>query len=108
MPDGYTSNDTTRTTTCSPLNGTYTLDPGAAASISNFVNFASLKDRLNKYDFGLSIGASYPINKKLSAEFMFHRGIADLDPFSTTIPPFQVSSEFYTRALHFGLAYQLN
>ena len=80
----------------------------SAEAIASNGESMDLKDRLNKYDFGLSIGASYPINKKLSAEFMFHRGIADLDPFSTTIPPFQVSSEFYTRALHFGLAYQLN
>lgn len=80
----------------------------SAEAIASNGQSINLKDRLKKYDFGLSIGASYPINIKLSAEFMYHRGIADLDPFSTTIPPFQVSSEFYTRALHFGLAYQLN
>lgn len=79
----------------------------ADAMGSNGQSF-DLKARLKNYDFGLSVGASYPINNKFSVEFTYNRGIANLDPFKTTIAPFQVSSEFYTRALHFGLAYKLN
>ncbi len=65
----------------------------------------NVKPLLKQYDFGLSIGASYPIQKKLTVELMYNRGMTNLDPYKQNTPDFEVQGEFYNRTVHIGVAY---
>lgn len=65
-----------------------------------------LKSNLKDFDFGLQLGTSYPINKNLTVELCYNRGILNLDKSSQSIENIEISGLFYNRTVHIGLEYQ--
>lgn len=80
----------------------------SAKAINNNGSTKDLKSGLKDYDFGLSIGLAYPIQKKISAEIVYNRGITNLDPYKASLPGFDLAGQFYNRTIHFGMTYQFN
>jgi opacity protein-like surface antigen len=68
----------------------------------------SSKLNIKSFDFGLEIGASYPINKKMSVELRYNRGITNLDNSKTDYDFGQISSQYYNRTVHLGVEYFFN
>ncbi len=78
----------------------------SAKAVSNDGETNNLKSGIKSFDFGLEIGTSYQVNKKISIELIYNRGIINLDVFKENYGNTEISGFYYNRSLHLGVEYQ--
>ncbi|MDI9311375.1 MAG: porin family protein [Limnohabitans sp.] len=88
------------------IGGCYTGVILTAKGTGNDGTSVDLKSNLKNFDFGLQLGTSYSINKNLSIELCYNRGIINLDKTSQNFYTIEVSGLYYNRTVHLGLEYQ--
>ncbi len=64
------------------------------------------KSKFRTFDFGLELGASYPINKNISLDLRYNRGIVNVSSIHENFGFFQSTGLFYNRTFHLGVEYQ--
>jgi opacity protein-like surface antigen len=65
------------------------------------------KSKLKTFDLGVNLGASYPINKNLSIEIRYNRGLLNIDKTIATDGVLTAQGLYYSRTFHVGLEYLL-
>lgn len=76
---------------------------------TNGITLKAEKSKINRFDYGFIVGASYYLKNNLFFEFSYNHGFSDLDKTKETYPDFGDLSSFYkNRTLHFGIGYKLN
>ena len=71
----------------------------------NVTTFAD-ENTLNKFDYGLIIGATYNLQNNMFFEFRYNHGLSDLENWKESYFSDTFESYYKNRTLHFGIGYK--
>jgi opacity protein-like surface antigen len=90
------------------LGGCYIGTILSAKAINNNGATNDFTQEMKKFDFGLALGISYQIKKKIAIALRYNRGLINLDPTEENNAYYQFKGHYYNRTIHIGLEYLLN